>query len=385
MTILTKNVTVKLYPNSHMKKYLDTLFGYRRYCWNQALSIWNEQYESYKLNPDSNVVPSEYRVRNELVANKQDWQYKLSSRVLQLAVNDLSNTMKQFFNKTGNYPTFKAKREPKQSFKTDRAKIVDGKLRLDKAHSFNKNQFYDIRMSKINCDGNLVLTAVRKVGKRYFATLCFKNCHNKVTTFTNKKTAVDVNVSHLNYTDGQAKTLNPRIEQLYQRVNAYQRKLARKRVDNPTTFNKSNKYLAMKTKLLNTYRKITCIQGDILHKFTKQLVNDYDKIVIEDLQVKSMIMTHVASKGMQRSAFAKFRQLLTYKCDWYGKQLILADKTYPSTQLCSRCGYRKTGANKITLAGNSKHHTKHNEFICYNCGYQDDRDHNAVMNLLKLA
>lgn len=385
MTILTKNVTVKLYPNSHMKKYLNTLFGYRRYCWNQALATWNEQYEVYTLNPDNNVKPSEYGVRNELVANKQDWQYALSSRVLQQASIDLGNTMQQFFNKTGNYPKFKSKRERKQSFKTDRAKIVDNKLRLDKAHGFNKNQFYDIRMSKVNCDGDLVLTAVRKVGKHYFATLCFKNCHNKVTTFTNKKTAVDVNVSHLNYTDGQVQTLNPRIEQLYQRVNVYQRKLARKCVDNPTTFNESNKYLTMRTKLLETYRKITCIQGDILHKFTKQLVSNYDKIVIEDLQVHSMMMSHVASKGMQRSAFAKFRQLLTYKCDWYGKQLILADKTYPSTQLCSRCGYRKTGDNKITLAGNSKHHTKHNEFICYNCGHQDDRDHNAVMNLLKLA
>lgn len=386
MTTITQNITVKLYPNSHMRQYLDSLFGYRRYCWNQALSIWNEQYETYKLNPEANPVPSEYRVRNELVANKQDWQYALSSRVLQLASRDLGNTMNQFFNKTGNYPKFKAKREPKQSFKTDRAKIINGKLRLDKAHGFDKNQFYDIRMSKtIKNDGDLSLTAVRRIGKRYFATLCFTNCSEKTTTFTNKKTAIDVNVGHLNYTNGQVKTLNPKIQHLFEQVTIYQRKLARKRKDNPTTFNNSKKYLITKTKLLNTYRKITCIQKDILHKFTTTMVNDYDKIVIEDLTVHSMMMSHVASKGMQRSSFAKFRQLLTYKCKWYGKQLILADKTYPSTQLCSHCGYRKTGTNKITLTGNTKNHTKHNEFICYNCGYQDDRDHNAVMNLLKLA
>lgn len=369
-----------------MRQYLNSLFGYRRYCWNQALSIWNEQYEIYKLNPETNPVPSEYRVRNELVANKQDWQYALSSRVLQLASHDLGNAMNQFFNKTGNYPKFKVKREPKQSFKTDRAKIINGKLRLDKAHGFDKNQFYDIRMSKtIKNDGDLALTAVRKIGKRYFATLCFTNCSEKTTMFTNKKTAIDVNIGHFDYTNGRVKTLNPKIQHLFEQVAIYQRKLARKRKDNPTTFNNSKKYLITKTKLLNTYRKITCIQEDILHKFTTTIVNDYDKIIIEDLTVHSMMMSHVASKGMQRSSFAKFRQLLTYKCKWYGKQLILADKTYPSTQLCSRCGYRKTGTNKITLAGNTKHHTKHNEFICYNCGYQDDRDHNAVMNLLKLA
>ena len=98
-------------------------------------------------------------------------------------------------------------------------------------------------------------------------------------------------------------------------------------------------------------------ENDILHKFTTQLVNDYDQIVIEDLDVKQMMMTHVASKGMQRSLFSKFGQILTYKCEWYGKELILADRTYPSTQRCSNCGHVETGADKITLQGNQKYKT----------------------------
>ena len=79
------------------------------------------------------------------------------------------------------------------------------------------------------------------------------------------------------------------------------------------------------------------------------------------------------------------RQLATYKCEWYGKKLILADKTYPSTQRCANCGYVKTGADKITLQGNRKHGTKHNEYVCYECGYSNDRDDNAVLNLLALT
>ncbi|PNQ51746.1 transposase, partial [Ligilactobacillus animalis] len=78
------------------------------------------------------------------------------------------------------------------------------------------------------------------------------------------------------------------------------------------------------------------IQHDIMQKFTTQLVEEYDKIVIEDLAVKEMQMTHVASKGLQRSMFGHFRQILGYKCDWNGKKLILADKYYPSTQRCSK-------------------------------------------------
>ena len=161
--------------------------------------------------------------------------------------------------------------------------------------------------------------------------------------------------------------------------------LARKREINGKLVIKSNNYLAVRIKLQRDYRKIANIQNDLLQKFTTKLVNNYDQIVTEDLAVKEMMMTHVASKGMQRSLFSKFRRILTYKCDWYGKELILANKTYPSTQRCGACGYGKKGEEKITLQGNKKHGTKHNEYVCYECGYKNDRDENAVLNLLALA
>ena len=66
------------------------------------------------------------------------------------------------------------------------------------------------------------------------------------------------------------------------------------------------------------------------------------------------------------------------------KELFLADRFYPSTQRCSRCGFVKTGDDKISLDGNMKHKTKHNEYVCYECGAVMDRDENAVMNLLAL-
>ena len=132
------------------------------------------------------------------------------------------------------------------------------------------------------------------------------------------------------------------------------------------------------------YRKVASIQHDIVQKFTTELVNNYDQIVIEDLDVKRMQMSHVASKGLQRSLFGCFRQVLAYKCQWYGRELFLADKFYPSTQRCSRCGFVKTGDDKIGLDGNMKHKTRHNEYVCYECGAVMDRDENAVMNLLAL-
>ena len=88
--------------------------------------------------------------------------------------------------------------------------------------------------------------------------------------------------------------------------------------------------------------------------------------------------------------FGKFRQMLDYKCKWHGRQLIIANKFYPSTQRCYACGYVKKGDEKVTLYGNRKHNTKHNEYVCYNpncINYQKtiNRDTNAMLNLTALA
>ena len=133
-----------------------------------------------------------------------------------------------------------------------------------------------------------------------------------------------------------------------------------------------------------TYKRIRDVQNDLLHKFTTDLYRQNDTVVIEDLDVKSMQMQKKA-KNLHRSLFGRFRQFMEYKAEKFGKTLIIADRFYSSTQRCSNCGYIKTGDEKITLSGNRKHGTKHHEYVCYECGYEDDRDHNAVLNLLALA
>lgn len=121
---------VRLYPDVEMKQVLDELCDYRRYCWNEALALWNDMYEQSLILDDRKSRPSEYKVRNELVAENQDWQYALSARVLQLSVSDLNKAFRNFFDKAQTdwgKPKFKSKKAPRQGFKTDRARIVNGK------------------------------------------------------------------------------------------------------------------------------------------------------------------------------------------------------------------------------------------------------------------
>ena len=406
------NMQVELYPNEHMKKYLDKQCDYRRYCWNKGLELWNILYEQRTISlptalkikikasvknkkikftkAETNLrklfpAPNERNVRNELVANKEDWEYENSSRVLQLAVKDLADSWNRYLKKSQdkvNRPKFKSKKNSKQGFKTDSAYIEDNKLYLDKPHKYRGN-WSPIRFKGGNIsDGKIKLCSITRIKGHYIATISIEK-EVKSIKKTGKNTAVDANVDHFDYTEGIC-TLRPKVlDKLYSDVKHYQRKLARKRKENGKKAIHSKSYQKTIVKLQRTYSRIQNIQNDILHKFTTMLYTEYDKVVIEDLSVKKMMMSKKA-KNLHRSLFGRFRQFMEYKAIKFDKELIIADKYYPSTQRCSCCGYIKTGEDKITLQGNKKHGTNHGEYECYECGYKDNRDHNAVLNLLAL-
>ena len=405
------NLQVRLYPNKTMKTILDSLCDYRRYCWNQGQELWNDMYEARLIGlpdelrakikaslTDKTIefseeeqalralfpAPAERKVRDELVAQKADWQTTFSSRVLQLAIKDLAVAWNLFFNnpKTANKPKFQSRKKPKQGFKTDQARIKDGRLVLEQPQAY-KSEWSSIRFKGANIpDGNLKLCAVTHTKGKYIATITM-DVETVALPKTGKKTAVDANVDHFDTTDGQTSLKPESLDPLYERVRTYQRQLARKRKVNKN-YRHSKGYQATRAKLQATYERIRNVQNDLLHKFTTDLYREFDTIVIEDLDVKGMQMKKKA-KNLHRSLFGRFRQFMEYKAEKFGKTLILADRFYPSTQRCSHCGHIKTGDEKITLSGNTKHGTKHHEYVCYECGYEDDRDHNAVLNLLALA
>ena len=120
-------------------------------------------------------APSERVVRDELVAQKADWQFELSSRALQLAIKDLAVAWNLFFNnsKTANKPGFRSRKEPKQGFKTDQARIKDGRLVLDRPQKY-KGEWSSIRFKGANIpDGNVKLCAITHTKGKYLATINF--------------------------------------------------------------------------------------------------------------------------------------------------------------------------------------------------------------------
>lgn len=408
---------VKLYPNKTMIKILDNLCDYRRYCWNRGLELWNDLYEQRvemvpaSLRKKSQLAiknktivfsdeeqelldmfpsPSHNVVRNLMVNDKEDWQYLLSSRVLLWAVKDLTNAWSAFFNsqtskkkklKVGK-PSFRTKKNPKQGFKTERARIENGKFVLDKPKVY-EGDWYGIPFKGYDLpNGKIKHCSITKINNTYYASLVI-DCPEQSLLKTGKKTAIDANVNHFDYTNGSFAVCPKQLDVLYEQIKHYQRLLARKRKANGKKATQSKQYFEVRTKLQRCYKRVTNIQNDLLHKFTTDLYHKYDTVVIEDLNVRAMQMSKKA-KNLHRSLFGRFRLYMEYKAEKFGKELIIADRYYPSTQRCSNCGHVKTGDDKITLQGNAKHGTKHNEYVCYECGFESDRDHNAVMNLLAL-
>lgn len=405
---LTRKVVLK--PNKAMRQVLDSLCDYRRYCWNEALELWNTLYEQRLIGlteeerstiqelvkskqpltaelQELNALypsPNNNTVRNILVSQKEDWQYLLSSRVLQLAVKDLADAWSQFYRNSKEFgkPSFRTRKDSKQGFKTDRSYILGGKLVLDKPQPY-KGEWYPISFRGVSLpEGKISLCSITRINGKYYASFVIE-VETPSLQKTGKVNAVDLNVDHFDTLDGRFNLQYNLLNKLYSRVKYYQRVLACKRLESPD-YKNSKGYQATRVKLQATYERIRNIQDDLLHKFTTSLFVNYDTVVIEDLDVKKMQMKKQA-KNLHRSLFGRFRQYMEYKAIKFGKELIIADRFYPSTQRCSHCGFVKTGEDKITLEGNKKYGTKHHEYVCYECGFTADRDYNAVLNLLALT
>jgi len=126
------------------------------------------------------------------------------------------------------------------------------------------------------------------------------------------------------------------------------------------------------TKLARKHLELTNLRTDLLHKTTTDLVRGYQGIVIEDLNVKGMVKNHHLARAISRQSWADFRRQLEYKSEMHGRDLVVANRFYPSTKTCSGCGAVKPVALSERV------------YKCPICGLTTDRDFNAAINLSRL-
>ena len=142
-----------------------------------------------------------------------------------------------------------------------------------------------------------------------------------------------------------------------------QRHLSRKKLG-------SNRRNKCRLKVSRLHRDIANKRSWYMHNLTTMLVNNYDVICIENLNASGMLQNHKLAGSVYDASFSMFRNQLEYKCRWYGKELIVIDRFYPSSKTCSRCGWKN---KDLKLSDRT--------FVCKDCGLEIDRDLNAAINI----
>ena len=417
---------IRIYPADedivNFKKYI----GYKRYLYNKAIVVQKELYLKYKeekakykdfdLLDDkekkifyNKYYPHSGLVRKKMIRTKEKWEYNYASKMVAAAADAVTGAIRNALNpKMSNHkmPKFKKKKNQKMSFSLEGIKINDNnELIIPKA---TKSKLYGvtpespIKFSKIKLGEKL-----RFQGKLTGATIScnrngkwFVSLTVKLNEYSEKKyrsafdrnrtnkpeCGIDANIRgfHYNELDGSYadwKTTSEELMKQYRLIKYYSRVLTKKRLENEN-WKRSKTYAKMRTKLSKSYARAYNLQEENLNKFIQYLNNNYSSVTIEDLDVNRMKMNRRMCKSLHRAMFGRFKQKIEAKFNQTNIEFIKADRFYPSTQRCSNCGMVKTGNDKLGLSGD-KHGNKHNEYKCFHCNIELDRDDNAVENLIQ--
>ena len=357
--------------------------GAARFAYNWALE---QQDKNHK---EGGKFLSDCDLRKQFTQYKQTnpWLYNISNAVTAQAINDACLAYQRFFKKQSNFPKFKSRKRSKSSFYQNgwKIKFTSTQVKIEKIADStrkNKQKLNWVKLSEINRipEANSYLNPrVTFDGLHWYISVGVEHPDDSVRVPTNPGIGIDLGIKELAVcSDGHTyKNINKtdRVRKLEKAKRRQQRQISRKYIMNKN----GDKYVKTKNiekaelKLLKKTHKITNIRNDYIHKVTTDIVKrEPSFIVLEDLNVSGMMKNKHIAKSVQQQNFYRFREILTYKAEQAGIKLVIADRFYPSSKLCSNCGA-------------IKHNLKLTErtYLCNNCGLEVDRDLNASLNLCR--
>ena len=359
---MKKAFQFRIYPNKNQEVILNRTLSTCRHLYNDSLSERKKQAELNKLKKEFDVFPwgktewiNKYDQMLDLTATKTTYQKEVFSQVLQDVIKRVDKSFKNFFNGFG-YPRFKGRNSynsftyPQMGFS-----IEDGKLNLSKIGNIKIIQHREI-------EGKIKICTIKKDIDQWYVTFsCDIETH--ITPVEIKtKTGIDVGLSSL-ITMSNGEQIEPPefLRESDDKLTHEQKRLSRKKKG-------SGKRNKQKIIVAKVHRKIRNQRKDFAHKTSRKLVDTYDYIVFEDLQIKNMVQNHRLAKSISDAGWYQLQAFTTYKAEWAGKQseFVVPNGT---SQECCICGNKET----MTLADRV--------FRCSKCGNIKDRDHNAAINI----
>ena len=283
--------------------------------------------------------------------------YEVSKCAPQEALRDLDRAFVNFFENRSRLPRFKSRKQGIGGFRLTGAIRVQGKrAQLPRLGMLRLKEHSDV-------EGRIVSATVRERAGRWFVSLCVEQ---SITVPENQGPAigVDLGIEKLATLSDRTVFDNPR---------AYRKKLGLLKRAQRTLSRRqkgSRRREWARQCIATVQYRIACMRSDAIHKLTSYLAKTYSQIGIEDLHVVGMLKNHRLAGAISDAAFAEVRRQLAYKTIWYGSEVVVHDRFFPSSKQCSRCGWVKAD---LVLSERIFH--------CAACAYTEDRDVNAAMNL----
>ena len=353
----------RLYPNLEQRIFFEKTFGCSRFIWNQMLADRVAHYE--ETGESLNNTPAQYK-------EKFPWLKEVDSLALANVCLNLNAAYKSFFQSKFGFPKFKSKKTA-QSYQTNNQKgtiaLLDGKVKLPKVgwiklklHRQPKGLIKSATISKTT------------TGKYFISILCEEEI--LPLPKTGSDLGIDLGLESFAILSTGEKVGNPKfLTSLSKKLAKEQKILSRRGLlakKRGIKLSESSNYQKQKLKVARLHEKIVNQRRDFLHQLSTNIIKNHDVICVEDLASRNLMKNHHLARAIGDASWAEFVRQLCYKADWYGKKIVTISRWYPSSQLCSDCGFN-SGKKGLSIR----------EWTCEGCGTRHDRDINASLNILK--
>lgn len=355
----------RIYPRPTQIEPLAKAFGCARVVWNDALWVYKNAWKNVEKRPkdvDKLVITQAKKTP------ERAWLSCVSNIVLQQSFRDLQTAWNNYFSSLSGKRKGKPVGKPKLKKKISRQSIRFRKGGFS-VHSESlklaKIGHVPIVVSRPLPSAPSSVTIIKDTAGRYFASFVVE-VPQEVAPESDNSCGIDLGLTHFCILSTGEKVENPRLhKKMLRKITQANRRLAKARKD-------SNRRKKRKLRLAKLHAKVKDQRTDFLHKLTTRLVRENQALAVEDLNVAGLVKNRKLSRAISDAGWAKFKTMLSAKCDKYGRDLTIVDRWYPSSQICSCCG--KSGGKKELNV---------REWTCLYCNTVHDRDLNASRNLEK--